>query len=319
MRIRLTRIVAVLAVFWLSGIVPHRVGAQEIDPTRFTPLGPGDRWEYRIEQVRGADAPAAFLRFEIEPADTVVEERSFSVLRVRAFDVDMHPTFVRRCAFRRAEEAGRWPEILRLGGDDEACDLTLPLPPSDYLTVTGPDTISVGDQAVVVDATAWYGYFLSGPGGSGGGSQHYVALDVGTYRYERETRGRSLPPAGTDHLWVATLTYAEVNGTTYGGEQVTTAAERRPVVDGAPPGIARLYPNPSGRDVRFVTEGLQPGPARAEVFDVTGRRVWTADVALVRGPSTLRPPPGPSGPYLLRITDGAGRRAERLMVRVATQ
>lgn len=144
-------------------------------------------------------------------------------------------------------------------------------------------------------------------------------MDLGAYRYKSENLGRVLSPVGTDHIWVATLTYAEVNGVTYGSESIATAVEPPRVVDAESPRRATVYPNPFRQEVHFEVEGLQEEPVRAEMFDVMGWRVLARQVELGRGTTTLRMNSGPSGVYLLRVTDVAGRQVGKLLVRVPSE
>ena len=315
MRVRSTLFALILTASSLSGIVHHPVAAQEIDPARFTPLEPGNRWEYSVEQVKGSLGPGSFLRFEVEFADTLLEERRYAIFRMEGFDADLNPLYRHWCAFYI--EAGRWPDVEPLGDDPDACRPAIPLPPIVYPSISLNDTVGVGDRMYIVEATAWYAESHSSTGGAGATIIRSFAADIGTYQHDSKIFGRQLPPVGQDHHWIATLTHAEVNGVTYGSEKIATALEQPPDVAEEVPHIATLYPNPFQHEIRFQVEGLQAGLGHAEVFDVMGRRVLATEVELGREPTTLRLKGGPSGVYLLRVTDVSGRRVGKLIIRIA--
>ena len=130
MRVRSNLFALILTASSLSGIVHHPVAAQEVDSARFTPLEPGNRWEYSIEQVEGSIGPGSFLRFEVEAADTLIGERRYAIFRMEGFDADLNPLYRRRCAFYI--ESGEWPDQEPLGDDRDACRPAIPLPPMAY-------------------------------------------------------------------------------------------------------------------------------------------------------------------------------------------
>lgn len=319
MRVRSHLFALILTAFLLSGMVHRPVAAQEVDPARFTPLEPGNLWEYSVEQVDGSNAPGSFLRFEVEVADTLIRDRRYAILGIHAFDADLNRIFLRRCAFYI--EMGEWPDLEPLGGDSDACSPAsiIPLPPRLYQRTTLDDTVSVGGQLYPVEAGATYVESLSGVGGTGFTLSRQFAADIGCYKHDRNYLGRDIPPVEPDQHWIATLMYAEVNGVTYGSEKIATALEQPPGIEDEASRIAMLYPNPFQHEVHFEVEGLQAGPARAELFDITGRRVLAMKVELGGGPTTLRLNNGPSGIYLLRVTDVSGGQVRSLINRVASE
>lgn len=307
----------VLAIFLLGsvllGSVAPPVAAQTIDPARFTPLQPGNMWEYQVDQRKGTDSPGAFLRFEVEAADTTIENRTYGILHIEGFDAEMTRLYRRRCAFHA--QAGYWPDIRPLGEDPAACHTLWPLPPPLYHETATGGAFDLQHQRVAVDATATFRQSLSGPGGSGASLQRFFAADIGVYRHDEEILGRKLAPMSPDHHWIASLVFAEVDGASYGTPVIATAREVSPRMPLKGKETVTVYPNPFGEEIFFTAPGLRPGPGRIELFDLAGRRVFTRETVLTQETMTLRTDPGPNGVYVLRITDGAGRSAVALTTR----
>ncbi|HET7224310.1 MAG TPA: FlgD immunoglobulin-like domain containing protein [Candidatus Eisenbacteria bacterium] len=105
-------------------------------------------------------------------------------------------------------------------------------------------------------------------------------------------------------------------------DTLTNSGAIAPTAVGAPPqllALERPLPDPSSGDVRLRFSLSEDGPARLDVLDVTGRRVWAADFdRLGAGPHEVRwdgvradGRRAPAGGYFLRLTTRMGARIAR--------
>jgi hypothetical protein len=79
-----------------------------------------------------------------------------------------------------------------------------------------------------------------------------------------------------------------------------------------------VYPNPTSGVVTLRVRTVATGPGTVELLDLTGRAVQRQAVALEAGDNALKLDisGGPSGLYILRVRDAAGRQGT---VRLARQ
>jgi hypothetical protein len=84
--------------------------------------------------------------------------------------------------------------------------------------------------------------------------------------------------------------------------------------------LDRPSPNPSAGNTRIGFSLARPGPVRVEVYDRSGRRVWSVQASLSSGRQALvwdgRTNEGSragGGLYLVRLVTSFGTRSERLL------
>ena len=286
--------------------------AQDIHPSRFAPNEPGNQWQFKINEFEGAEAPGAYIDFEIELADTMISNLSYRILRAEAYDKELDNLFQRRCAFRQAEGVGQFVE---LDDDRKACHLAFPLVlPFNQAIIKEKDTLTISESTYVVDATATYVHTFQGSGGEHGIVVHRAASDVGVFYYKMEHYGRSLHPVTGDEIWEAVLVFARINGSVYGIKEVATLTGKNLPLKKAR--IPTLFPNPFNGAFNFEIEGFQEGRIRVEVYNMLGQRVMNRIMNYDGGLVRIELESAESGIYLLQVSDSYGRQLRKLASRI---
>ena len=295
-----------------------------IDPARYFPLGPDDRWLYAYERiVRPAvgEPGDTLLRYAEQAVvgDTTIDGATWTLVRVRQFErggtmldegavpmqVTDEPPF-----HARMHTLAHYPEIVEepVSGTGAAAYFLQLLS-----RTPGPATVNVGGVPYPVAGTYGRadGCFSDGLGEIVCGcNQQVVAADIGLLSYDCRSFSSQTP-----HVTERTeLVYAKVGGVVYGLDPV--AAEPETAVPTALT-VAPAFPNPFRETATLAVALPQPAAVRLTVFDVLGRPIHAADlgphsagVSAVRLDGSAWPP----GAYLVRVEAAGYAATQRIVV-----
>ncbi len=303
--------------------------AQDIDPVRFTPLHVGDRWEYELLVQRlpadgSPELPVVTGTLITRVArDTVITGERFLYLVGREMDTSGGVTAAASCLVRVDVDGSiSYPDVypsISYPDIEGACTrsdvfynrFSLPLrnldnsPCYEADRMSIPGSIVVGNEHYSVAATVVCG----DRGAHNDRWIFFYAADVGLYNWE-QTQGQHYTD-GT--RWTYRLTYASIDGKTYGASTALDADLTAPNSFA----VGRPYPNPVLSQFSMIVDGAAAGDAALEVFDVTGRSVIRQRRYLSPERTNLSLDAGalPAGLYLIRVTDSFGRQSGRAFVK----
>lgn len=298
----------------------------EFDLARFSPLEVGNYWEYETTDQRSGNnaySTTAFVSFEVLP-DVEIEDEPHRVIRGRSYRGDGSVIGSTDCAFQMTDHGGMAEEgvlVSQQGPIQGHCfrPVIALWPESQLASLEENATVVVGSATHDVDAVGVYGYEDGDPQVGGDGMQRRGS-DIGLIFHQnrlwnQETVGQTTQTYTI--TFTARLLRAELTTGTYGNTGVAREASESPRPFGL--SLAPLYPNPASDAIQIEASGLRSGPVHVEVFDLSGRRVH----AEIRAASesdlryTMHLPPGPSGVYFVRVSDGRGRASIGSFVRLA--
>lgn len=264
-----------------------------LDPRGYFPLAVGNEWEYRID-ISGpfGASRTEYAHYRVANSTAGPTSDRFALINERYADpvtLRSRDTVAVRYDAARTSVLGFYPDSQ--GGEPHeapfpffACDLGLPFDGSGGTCWDGATQIEVAiplltGESTPVDAKRFanlvYGFAaVHGIGfvGGGGGCEPCWPFS------ERDE-------------WV--LTYARIDGRTYGSRSVSSAP--RPALV---PAALHGYPNPTAGPLHLRADGYTAAPLQVEIYDALGR--------LVLG--SVLPPEGgrvdleglPRGPYAVR-------------------
>jgi len=116
-------------------------------------------------------------------------------------------------------------------------------------------------------------------------------------------------PVGGGNLWGPRLHYARIGGIEYGTPRIVVSVE--PSIPTTPGLQVRILGNPVHGSAAIEIRSPSVQPALIEVFDLTGRRVWSDGLPLTRGSTRIDLPARllSSGTYLVRVSAEEGGTA----------
>ena len=296
-----------LALLAALTLTPWSQAQTDVDWQRYSPLEPGNVWEYAYEEV-GPDR----TRYELL-RDTVALGRAY-VLREVTEKWPGSPASTYRdliryddatgtvVAFRTAAEDTGPGDPCSFDAGDFVRDLRLAI----GTTVDCPPG-SDASQIVVEGEldTQW-----TPPGG---GSVDVAAIKTITVEVLFATFVADIGPVGAGNLWGPRLAYARIDGVEYGTPYVFVSEEEGPEASGL--GVRTASPIRSGSGLRLSVRGAAPAEARVEVFDALGRRVARRDVTVgVAWRAVTLPVRLASGAYRVRLAAGTEQTTVPLTV-----
>ena len=272
-----------------------------LDWHRYYPLDVGNIWEYNE-----AEQPFEYTRYHIE-SDTMAGGRLYYKREILFQNIPVWgDTVFTGYDYVRYDTAGvvvavpspdadtavvdpcAWEDYfvrdLRLGFEARvAC----PAPPPDSVFVEGGyNEVWTAPDGAPVNVAAIKTFFLDGLIYS-----TFVA-DIG--------------PVGGGNLWGPRLHYARIGGVEYGTPRIVVSVE--PAIPATTGLQVRVLGNPVHGSAAFEIRSPLVQPALIEVFDLTGRRVWSNGLPLTRGATRTDLPTRllSSGTYLIRVSTGGG-------------
>ncbi len=303
-----------------AGAVTAQPLPDTLDWHRYVPLAVGNVWEYQV--VEGEP----LLRREITGDTTAADGRTYFILDESSYEYNNFGTgstlelFWRLTWYVRYDTAGTFVAVL-----DPAAD-TLALPQDNPLD-GGPE-IGYFDLRAAFADTVFYGpgaeqyYAVMGGYGEtvqiGGAQVEAVAVKRFSTLFWYARYAADIGYLGGGNLWGPFLTYARVDGTTYGLSRLPTAVEDEGTVP-ARLAVEALYPNPVRDRATLVYHLPAPGGLSVAVYDGLGRRVHFERLpvrAAGRYTVALDARAWPPGLYGVRLSTDAGATATHLLIHV---
>ena len=293
----------------LTTLVAAGSQAQVLEPQRFLPSTPGNRWVYASGRVDtfGSSTETSQGRVVVESLrDTTYGDTPFTVYSITRLDADGDTLRVEEAVRSFTDDWGSKPGWFGRG------DLLPDTSPAIVLTDVSPGgSVEVGGVTYPVDGTAESGYVENC--GSGQMTCTYArryGTDIGPY-YAEYSRVRAQPQLVSEVL-TFTLVYAEVDGAEYGDLSFATFAEPAAPAVGA---SVVAFPNPSRGTLGLRLSGLWLDRVDLEVYDVLGRLVWRGGQSASAPFSVDLRGVGP-GSYTVRVRDRSGTMASARIVQL---
>ena len=292
-------------LLWPAGniVLAQSTPPDTLDWHRYYPLEVGNIWEYEE-----AEDPFDYTRYHIV-SDTTVGERRYYRRNIFYQNIPVFgDTVYTGYDYVRYDTAGvvvavpspdadtavvdpcAWEDYfvrdLRLGfGARVAC----PASPSDSVSVEGG-----------------YNEVWTAPGGAPvnvAAIKTFIVVDGLIY----STFVADIGPVGGGNLWGPRLHYARIGAVEYGTPGIVVSVE--PAIPTTAGLQVRVLGNPVRGPVAVEIQSPSVQQALIEVFDLTGRRVWSDGLPLTRGSTRIDLPTRllSSGTYLVRVfVEGGG-------------
>ena len=293
-------------VLWSAGNIASGQSPppDTLDWHRYYPLDVGNIWEYNE-----AEDPFEYTRYHIE-SDTMAGGRLYYKREILFQNIPVWgDTVFTGYDYVRYDTAGVVVAVPSPDADTAVVDpcasedyfardlrlgfearVACPAPPPDSVFVEGGyDEVWTAPDGVPVNVAAIKTFFLDGLIYS-----TFVA-DIG--------------PVGGGNLWGPRLHYARIGGVEYGTPRIVVSVE--PAIPATAGLQVRILGNPVHGSAAVEIRSPFARSALIEVFDLTGRRVWSNGLPLTRGATRTDLPTRllSSGTYLIRVSAEGGGTA----------